>query len=91
MMLQPSDLRQISGLSPNLQHVSLSAVRSLQLELNRFERRAEVESKDLKTHSLGLLRKDLVQECRHRLMFITYMVKDAKEHSNGRKRPSSEQ
>jgi hypothetical protein len=70
----------IQSPSINMREVPLSAVRQLQLELDGFEEQAKMEMKDSHTHSLGLLRKDLVEVCRRRLMFITYMVKDAREH-----------
>ena len=69
--------------SLNMRKVPLSAVRELQLELDRFEAQARMEMKDSQTRSLGSLRKDLVEECRRRLMFITYMIKDAQEHPDG--------
>jgi hypothetical protein len=64
-----------------LQHISLSAVRQLQLELDPYEEQAKIEKQDPLTHSLGLLRMDLIERCRRRLMFIPYMVNDAREHS----------
>jgi hypothetical protein len=64
----------------NLRHVSISAVRHLQEELHQIEEQAKMETEDSQTYSLGLLRKDLVEECRRRLMFITYMIKDAQKH-----------
>jgi hypothetical protein len=67
----------------SLRRISLSAVRQLQLELDPFEEQAKIEMQDPQTHSLGLLRMDLVEECRRRLMFITYMVKDAHEQADG--------
>jgi hypothetical protein len=87
---QPSELRHTATLSPDLRLVSLSDVRRLQRELDRFEKQAKMETQDLKTHSLGLLRTDLIAECRHRLTFITYMVKDADAHLSEPKRHSSE-
>jgi hypothetical protein len=70
--------------SLNMREVPLSAVRELQLELDRSEAQAKMEMKDSQTRSLGSLRKDLVEECRRRLMFITYMIKDAEEHLDGK-------
>jgi hypothetical protein len=87
---QPSELRHTATLSSDLRHVSLSDVRRLQRELDRFEKQAKMETEDSKTHSLGLLRTDLIEACRHRLTFITYMVKDADAHLSERKRPSSQ-
>jgi hypothetical protein len=65
----------------NLQHISLSAIRQLQLELVHYEEQAKIETQDRQTRSLGLLRMDLVTECRRRLMFFNLMVKDAENHS----------
>jgi hypothetical protein len=59
-------------------------VRQLQLELNSIEEQAKLEVKKPETHDLGVLRKDLVEECRRRLIFITYMVKDEEEQANER-------
>jgi hypothetical protein len=73
----------IQSPSIDMRKVPLSAVRQLQLELDRFEERAKMEMKDSKTRSLGLLRKDLVEVCRRRLTFIIYMIKDAQERPNG--------
>jgi hypothetical protein len=87
---QPPDLPQMANLSQNLRDVSLSDVRRLQRELNRFEKQARREAQGSKTHFLGLLRTDLIEECRHRLMFITCMVRDADEHPNERYLYSSE-
>ena len=62
-----------------LRHISLSAVRQLQLEIDPYEELAKREKQDPLTHSIGLLRMDLIEQCRRRLMFITYMVKDARQ------------
>jgi len=76
--------------SMNLRHVSISAVRHLQEELHQIEEQAKMETEDAQTYSLGLLRKDLVEECRRRLMFITYMIRDAQEHPDKRLRHRDE-
>jgi hypothetical protein len=73
----------------NMRKVPLSAVRQLQLELVRLKEQAKMEMKDSQTYSLGLLRNDLVEECRHRLTFITYMIKDSHEHPAGRTAPGN--
>jgi hypothetical protein len=73
----------------NLRHISLSAVRQLQLELDPYEEQAKKETLSAETHSLGLLRMDLVRECRRRLMFLSFMVKDEESHSRGRRRRSA--
>jgi Mg2+ and Co2+ transporter CorA len=74
----------------NLRHVSISAVRHLQEELYQIEEQAKMETEDSQTYSLGLLRKDLVEECRRRLMFITYMIKDAQKRSDKKLRHRDE-
>jgi hypothetical protein len=74
----------------NLRHVSISAVRHLQDELHQIEEQAKIETADSQTYSLGLLRKDLVEECRRRLMFITYMIKDAQKHPDKKLRHRDE-
>jgi hypothetical protein len=71
------------GSSLKMRDVPLSAVRELQLEIDRLEAQAKMELKDSQTRSLGSLRMDLVEECRRRLTFITYMIKDAQEHPDG--------
>jgi Mg2+ and Co2+ transporter CorA len=66
----------------------LSAVRHLQEEVHQIEEQAKMEAEDSQTYALGLLRKDLVEECRRRLMGISYMVKDAREHRDSESRPA---
>jgi hypothetical protein len=75
----------------NLRNVSLSAVRQLQSELDQFEKQAKTEMSDPQTHWLGVLRRDLIEQCRYRLMFVTHMVKDAQEHSDERRRRLDEE
>jgi hypothetical protein len=65
----------------NVNNVSPSAIRQLQEELGPYEEQAKKEMKDPQTRSLGILRMDLVEECRRRLNFFQYMVKDAEERS----------
>ena len=65
----------------NVRKTPLSAIRHLQAELDRFEKQAREEIKDQHSHAIGVLRLDLIEECRRRLMFIRYMVKDAEEHA----------
>jgi hypothetical protein len=76
--------------SMNLRHVSISAVRHLQEELHQIEEQAKMETEDAQTYSLGLLRKDLVEECRRRLTFITYMIRDAQDHPDKKLRHRDE-
>jgi hypothetical protein len=69
----------------NLRDISLSAVRQLQLELDPSEAKAKIETQDPQTRSLGLMRMDLVTECRRRLMFFSFMLKDAENRSSKRR------
>jgi hypothetical protein len=80
-MVQPSAEIAGYGGNMNLSNVSASAIRQLQEELGSYEEQAKKEMKDPQTRSLGILRMDLVEECRRRLNFFQYMVKDAEEHS----------
>jgi hypothetical protein len=72
----------------NLRHISHSAVRQLQLELDPYEEQAKEEIRSPQTHSLGMLRMDLVTECRRRLMFFSFMVRDKENHPRERRRRS---
>jgi hypothetical protein len=72
----------------NLRHISLSALRHLREELHQIEEQAKMETEDSQTYLLGLLRKDLVGKRRRRLMFISYMVKDAREQRDSESRPA---
>jgi hypothetical protein len=80
-IVQPSAEIPGHGGNMNLNNVSSSAIRQLQEELDPFEQQAKKEMKDPQTRSLGILRLDLVAECRRRLNFFQYMVRDAEEHS----------
>jgi hypothetical protein len=80
-MVQPSAEIAMQGGNMNLSNVSSSVIHQLQEELDPFEQQAKKEMKDPQTRSLGILRMDLVEECRRRLNFFQYMVKDAEEHS----------
>jgi hypothetical protein len=61
----------------NLRRISLSAIKQLYLEQEQFEKQAMLEIKDRHTRSLGIVRLDLIEECRRRLLFLRYMLKDA--------------
>jgi hypothetical protein len=65
-------------------HISLSAIKQLHAELDRFVQQAKEEIGDPHTRPLGELRLDLIGECRRRLEFLSYMVKDAHEHADER-------
>jgi hypothetical protein len=64
--------------------ISHSAIKRLQLELDRLERQAKREIDNLRTRSLGTMRLDLIEECRRRLKYLSYMAKDAEEHADER-------
>jgi hypothetical protein len=70
----------------NVREFSHSAIRQLYLELHKVEKQAKGEMKTSQTRGLGLLRMDLVEECRRRLIFIKYMLKDAEDHAGERRR-----
>jgi hypothetical protein len=64
-----------------LSNISPSAIRQLQLELRPYQQQAKEEMKAPQTRSLGMLRLDLIEECRARLNFFLYMVRDAEEQA----------
>jgi hypothetical protein len=64
--------------------ISHSAIKRLQVELDRFERQAKREIDSPRTRSLGTVRLDLIEECRRRLKYLSYMAKDAQEHADER-------
>jgi hypothetical protein len=66
-----------------LSNVSPSAIRQLQAELRAYQQQANEEMKAPQTRFLGILRLDLVKECRARLNFFLYMIKDAEEQGGG--------
>jgi hypothetical protein len=70
----------------NVRRVPISAIKRIHAELDQFEQQAQEEIKHDGSHALGVLRLDLVEECRRRLMFIRYMVKDAEKHADERHR-----
>lgn len=49
-------------------------------ELNRLEAQGKQELKDPELKPLGLLRIDLVEECRRRLAFIAIQANVSREH-----------
>jgi hypothetical protein len=65
--------------------ISLSAIKHVYMELDRFEKRAQKEMRDAHTRAIGIVRLDLVEECRRRLTFLRFMVKDAEEHASERR------
>ena len=46
----------------------------MQAELDQLEAQGKCEVKDASTHAMGLLRVDLVKECRRRLFFIATTI-----------------
>ena len=52
-----------------------ATVRKMRMELDRLYAQAECEIKARNTKGLGLLRKELIEECRRRLTFITIRLK----------------
>lgn len=65
-----------------MQKVTLSSVRQMQLELDKLEAQAQQEVKVRKTRSLGLLRMDMVAECRRRLLYISVAIKQSPKKIN---------
>ena len=60
-----------------IKNISKAAICQMQEEVDQLEAQGRVELKDPKTHAVGRLRMDLVQECRRRLSFIaTTMPRD---------------
>ena len=54
-------------MAKNITHAAICQMRE---ELDKLEAQAKLELKDTRTHAVGLLRMDLVAECRRRLFFI---------------------
>jgi hypothetical protein len=61
----------------NLRRISRSAIEQLYLEQEQVEKQAMLEMQNRHTRSLGIVRLDLIEECRRRLLFLRYMLKDA--------------
>jgi hypothetical protein len=61
----------------SLRRISRSAIKQLYLEQERFEKQAIQEIQDPHTRSLGIVRLDLIEACRRRLLFLRYMLEDA--------------
>ena len=57
-------------MAKKIKNITNAAVRQIREELDELEVRAKHELKGQITHAVGLLRKDLVAECRRRLYFI---------------------
>jgi hypothetical protein len=71
----------------DVKRISRPAIRRLQGELDQLERQGKIEMKNKQTQALGIIRLDLVEECRRRLEFFSHMLKDSEEHANERRRP----
>jgi hypothetical protein len=61
----------------SFRRISRSAIEHLYLEQERLEEQARMEIQDPHTRSLGLVRLDLIEVCRRRLLFLGYVLKDA--------------
>jgi hypothetical protein len=70
----------------DVRRISLLAIKQLHLELDQFEQQANAELREPHTRSLGAIRLDLVEECRRRLWYLGYMLKDFEEHGSERHR-----
>jgi hypothetical protein len=68
----------------NIHQISRTAIRQIYDELPRFEQQAEVEMKAKGTRALGIVRLDLIKECRYRLEFLDHMVKETSRTANAR-------
>ncbi len=59
-----------------VKNITHAAIRQMQEELDQLEAQGRRELKHPRTHAVGLLRVDLIKECRRRLFFIaTTMMK----------------
>ncbi|MCU1297946.1 MAG: hypothetical protein JWO91_2224 [Acidobacteriaceae bacterium] len=70
----------------NVNRISLLAIKQLHLELDRLEKQARREIEHANSRSLGTMRLDLIEECRRRLAFFHYMLKDAESQADERRR-----
>jgi hypothetical protein len=61
----------------SLRRISVSAIKQLHTEQERFEEQAMMEIQEPHTRSRGIVRLDLIEQCRRRLLFLRYMLKDA--------------
>lgn len=58
--------------------VTSVTVRRMRLELDQLEAQARRELNERRTRALGLLRMELVEECRRKLFFISARLKTAR-------------
>ena len=65
--------------------ITLATVREMLQEMDQMEAQAERELKSRSTRGLGLLRKDLVEECRRSLGLMTIRIKMNKSTQAGTK------
>jgi hypothetical protein len=72
-----------------VREITLSAIRQLESEIEKCEAQAKRELEKRKTRAVGLLRADLLRECRWRLTFMKYMLRDAKDRSARRRKSES--
>ena len=54
--------------------ITQASICQMREELDQLEVQAKRELKDPNQHAVGLLRMDLVEECRRRLIFITMVM-----------------
>jgi len=72
-----------------VREITLSAIRQLESEIEKYEAQAKRELEKRKTRAVGLLRADLLREYRQRLTFMKYMLRDAKDRSARRRKSES--
>ena len=61
-------------------NITNAAIRQIRKEVAELEVRAKLELKNENTHAVGLLRMELVAECRRRLYFIeSTMIRDPRD------------
>jgi hypothetical protein len=66
----------------DVRQISVPAIKQLKLDLDQLEQQANVEIREPNTRSVGILRLDLVEECRRRLWFFGCMLKDSEQHAS---------
>lgn len=57
-----------------VKNITHAAIRQMQEELDQLEAQSKRELKDPSTHAVGLLRMELIKECRRRLSFIATTI-----------------
>ena len=72
-----------------VREITPSAICQMESEIEKCEAQVKRELEKRKTRAVGLLRADLLRECRQRLTFIKYMLRDAKDRSTRRRKSES--